>query len=131
MASNDQVSQDKLRSALWLHIGKIVDEETIKLGVNATPQFIGSLTQIVWAQIGTASLFILRLTRSMLCYGLLTCLCLVGTAATDLESFAKHAGRSTIKADDVMLLARRNDGLEQILKEAVGRLQKERLKQKG
>lgn len=29
-----------------------MDEETIKLGVNATPQFIGALTEMVWAQIG-------------------------------------------------------------------------------
>jgi len=42
----------RLKSALWFHIGKIVDEETIKLGVNATPQFIGSLAELVWAQIG-------------------------------------------------------------------------------
>lgn len=42
----------RLKSALWLSIGKIVDEETIQLGVNATPQFIGALTEMVWAQIG-------------------------------------------------------------------------------
>ena len=42
----------RLKSALWFSIGKIVDEETIKLGVNATPQFIGALTEMVWAQIG-------------------------------------------------------------------------------
>jgi centromere assembly component S (CENP-S) len=47
----DAVSQ-RLKSALWLSIGKIVDEETIKMGVNATPQFIGALTEMVWAQIG-------------------------------------------------------------------------------
>jgi len=40
-----------------------------------------------------------------------------GNIATDLESFAKHAGRTTIKTDDVMLLARRNEGLESILKQ--------------
>lgn len=45
----------RLKSALWLSIGKIVDEETIKLGVNATPQFIGALTEMVWAQIGMYS----------------------------------------------------------------------------
>lgn len=42
-----------------------------------------------------------------------------GSVATDLESFAKHAGRSTIKTDDVLLLARRNEGLESILKQKV------------
>jgi centromere protein S len=47
-----QVLLEKLKSALWFQVGKIVDEETLKLGVNATPQFIGSLTELVWAQIG-------------------------------------------------------------------------------
>lgn len=46
----------RLKSALWLSIGKIVDEETIKLGANATPQFIGALTEMVWAQIGVYTL---------------------------------------------------------------------------
>ncbi|KAL3475501.1 kinetochore component CENP-S-domain-containing protein [Aspergillus californicus] len=82
--------EERLKSALWLFIGKIVDEETIKLGVNATPQFIGALTELVWVQIETAS--------------------------QDLESFAKHAGRSTINVSDVMMLARRNEGLESILR---------------
>lgn len=39
--------------------------------------------------------------------------------AKDLESFAKHAGRSKIKTEDVLLLARRNDGLESILKQKI------------
>ncbi|CAL5873105.1 uncharacterized protein PFLUO_LOCUS7374 [Penicillium psychrofluorescens] len=82
--------EERLKSALWLSIGKIVDEETIKLGANATPQFIGALTEMVWAQIETVS--------------------------QDLESFAKHAGRSTVNVSDVMLLARRNDGLDSILR---------------
>ena len=42
----------RLKAALWFSIGKIVDEETLKLGLNATPQFIGALTELVWAQIG-------------------------------------------------------------------------------
>lgn len=70
-----------------------MDEETLKHGVNATPHFIGSLSELVWAQIDNA--------------------------AVDLESFASHAGRSTVKTDDVMLLARRNEGLEEILRKAV------------
>jgi hypothetical protein len=45
----------KLKAALWYAIGKIVDEETLRLGMNATPQFIGALTELVWAQIGKCS----------------------------------------------------------------------------
>ncbi|KIV87195.1 hypothetical protein PV11_02757 [Exophiala sideris] len=95
--------QKKLRSALWFQIGKIVDEESINLGVNATPQFIGSLMELVWAQIGNA--------------------------AVDLESFAKHAGRSKIQTEDVMLLTRRNEGLEMLLREELGKLEQAKKKE--
>lgn len=46
---------DRLKSTLWYHVGQVVDEETINLGVNATPQYIGSLTELVWAQIGMST----------------------------------------------------------------------------
>lgn len=49
-SSNDQL-EERLKSTLWYHVGKLVDEETINLGANATPQYIGSLTELVWAQI--------------------------------------------------------------------------------
>ncbi|RAQ41989.1 apoptosis-inducing TAF9-like domain 1 family protein [Aspergillus flavus] len=56
MDPNEEVGlEERLKSALWLAIGKIVDDETIKLGVNATPQFIGALTEMVWAQIGMST----------------------------------------------------------------------------
>ena len=70
-----------------------MDAETLRHNVNATPQFIGALTELVWAQIESA--------------------------AVDLESFAKHAGRKTIAVEDVLLLARRNEDLERLLKDAV------------
>ncbi|OAT10743.1 hypothetical protein BDBG_06547 [Blastomyces gilchristii SLH14081] len=50
--SDSVALEERLKSALWLAIGRIVDDETIKLGVDATPQFIGALTEMVWAQIG-------------------------------------------------------------------------------
>lgn len=86
----DEALQERLKSALWFSIGKIVDEECLRRGVNATPQFIGALTEMVWAQIENVS--------------------------KDLESFARHAGRSTVSTADVLLLARRNDGLEAVLR---------------
>lgn len=48
----------RLKSALWYAVGQIVDEECLKRNRNATPQFIGALTELVWTQIGTVSHFI-------------------------------------------------------------------------
>jgi centromere protein S len=39
--------------------------------------------------------------------------------ALDLESFSRHAGRTTITTDDVLLLARRNGDLHGIIKDFV------------
>jgi centromere protein S len=47
------------------------------------------------------------------------------SASKDLESFAKHARRTQINADDVLLLARRNDGLEALLKGFLDEYRKE------
>ncbi|CAZ81356.1 unnamed protein product [Tuber melanosporum] len=95
----------RLKSALWFSIGKIVDEEILQLNVNATPQFIGALTEMVWAQIENVS--------------------------RDLESFARHAGRSTVSTDDVLLLARRNEGLGELLKAFVDEENAGKLVDKG
>lgn len=54
----------RLKSALWFSVGKIVDEETLRLGVNATPQFIGALTELVWAQIGRLQLPLIARSRA-------------------------------------------------------------------
>ncbi|KAI4272935.1 MAG: hypothetical protein LQ337_004979 [Flavoplaca oasis] len=48
----DQAVEERLKAALWFSVGKIVDEEALKLGVNASPQFIGALTELLWTQIG-------------------------------------------------------------------------------
>ena len=39
--------------------------------------------------------------------------------ALDLETFAHHANRSTIQADDVLLITRRNEVLEEIIREFI------------
>lgn len=94
------ISVQRLKSALWLSIGKIVDEETIKLGVNATPQFIGALTEMVWAQIGTYRIhpdawfgILYSLCRKhaphQLTYGGRVTNTSTETVSQDLESFAK------------------------------------------
>ncbi|KAM3081362.1 MHF histone-fold complex component [Clarireedia jacksonii] len=89
----DEDLQERLKAALWFSIGKIVDEESIRLNANATNQFIGALTEMVWAQIENVT--------------------------TDLESFARHAGRTTITTDDVLLITRRNDALYDIMKDFI------------
>ncbi|KAG0648394.1 Centromere S [Hyphodiscus hymeniophilus] len=88
MAEMDDALRERLKASLWFSIGKIVDEESLRLDMNATPQFIGALTEMVWEQI-------------------------------DLESFSRHAGRTTVTTDDVLLVTRRNDALHDIMKDFV------------
>jgi centromere protein S len=53
--SQDEAIMERLKASLWFSIGKIVDEETARLKTTATPQFIGAMTEMVWAQIGMPS----------------------------------------------------------------------------
>ncbi|EFX01389.1 apoptosis-inducing taf9-like domain protein [Grosmannia clavigera kw1407] len=99
MASQDE---QELKAALWSVVGEMVDQESIKQNRNTTPQFIGALADMVWTQIESVAL--------------------------DLESFSRHAGRSTVTTDDVLLLARRNGDLHDLLKEQVDELQAARAK---
>ncbi|KAG9185251.1 hypothetical protein G6011_07795 [Alternaria panax] len=92
MASEDDAKaerEERLKSALWYSIGQFVDDRTLESDLNATPQFIGALTELVYTQIANT--------------------------ARDLEVFSKHAGRNTINPDDVLLLGRRNEQLQGLL----------------
>ncbi|PSS25451.1 hypothetical protein M430DRAFT_202333 [Amorphotheca resinae ATCC 22711] len=91
----DDALRDRLKASLWFSVGKIVDEESLRLNTNATPQFIGALTEMVWMQIENI--------------------------ATDLETFAAHAGRSTITTADVLLITRRNEALQGMIREFIDR----------
>ncbi|KAH6845506.1 kinetochore component CENP-S-domain-containing protein [Chaetomium sp. MPI-CAGE-AT-0009] len=52
----DEEVQERLKEALWFSIGKIVDQESLQRNRNATPQFIGALTDMIWHQIGKQSI---------------------------------------------------------------------------
>ncbi|KAG9682010.1 hypothetical protein KCU95_g14636, partial [Aureobasidium melanogenum] len=88
----------RLKSALWYSIGTIIDAISLDQDLNATPQFIGALTELVWSQILTSG--------------------------ADLEAFAKHAGRETVDVKDVLLLVRRNEQLKEVLEEALKDMKK-------
>ncbi|KJX97569.1 apoptosis-inducing TAF9-like domain 1 family protein [Zymoseptoria brevis] len=91
LASDDAINDERQKSALWYAVGKIVDEVTLSQGLNASPHFIGGLSELVAAKISAVS--------------------------TDLEAFAQHDGRTTIGSKDVLLLARNNDALRAALQE--------------
>lgn len=88
---DDASNEERLKSALWYSLGKTVDEVTLGEDANAAPHFIGGLMELVAAKLTLV--------------------------AGDMESFAIHAGRSTINSKDVILLARNNEGLRSILEE--------------
>ena len=55
----------------------------------------------------------------------------VENAAIDLESFSRHAGRTTITTDDVLLMTRKNEALQGILRDFVEKEQSKVPKGKG
>ncbi|KAJ8097509.1 kinetochore component CENP-S-domain-containing protein [Lipomyces tetrasporus] len=101
----DNELRQRLKSAIWYTVGKIVDEECLQLNVNATPQYIAALTELVYTQ--------------------------AVTLATDIESFAHHARRKVISTEDVLMMCRRNDGLRDVLEEFVEELESKKREQKN
>ncbi|KAK9383903.1 kinetochore component CENP-S-domain-containing protein [Kockiozyma suomiensis] len=101
----DPELRDRMKSAVWYTVGKIVDEACATLGVDATPQYITALTELVYAQAVTLS--------------------------SDVESFAWHAKRKTVNTDDVLMLCRRNEGLKDVLEEFVGDLEQKKFEAKS
>ncbi|CUM49793.1 uncharacterized protein AC631_03268 [Debaryomyces fabryi] len=87
----DTVSQ--LKSAIYLMVSKMVEQDLthIDKDISATPTFVASLVELVYNQL-------LNLGE-------------------DLELFANHAGRSTIKPADLYMVTRKNDILTNVLKE--------------
>ncbi|EAT84967.1 hypothetical protein SNOG_07501 [Parastagonospora nodorum SN15] len=120
MASTDATAEreERLKSALWYTIGQYIDEECLTSDLNATPQFIGALTELVYTQIG-----ILNPHHQYPPYLHHPLIHIQANTSHDLEVFAKHAGRKAINTDDVMLLTRRNDALESMLKGELERMQ--------
>ena len=56
-------TKQRLKAALWYAVGQIVDEESLNRNRNATPQFIGALTELVWTQIGRSPFFLAHKVR--------------------------------------------------------------------
>ncbi|KAF2721017.1 apoptosis-inducing TAF9-like domain 1 family protein [Polychaeton citri CBS 116435] len=92
----EATKEQRLKAALWYAVGQAVDEVSLVQGIVASPHFIAGLSELLWAQIENA--------------------------AHDMETFARHASRSTINTSDVLLLARRNEGLVNVLKEYIEKM---------
>ena len=78
----------RLKAAIWHYAKQIVEEESEPLQATATPQFISALADLVYAQAGINP----RQEQRRL---------IPESVALDLESFALHAKRSVVNAEDV------------------------------
>lgn len=105
MAPTTQVDSDiesQLKSAIYLMVSKMVEQDLTNIDkeISATPTFVASLVELVYNQL-------LNLGE-------------------DLELFANHAGRSTIKPADLYMVTRKNDILTNVLREfEVNEMEKE------
>ncbi|KAI5476365.1 centromere protein S [Pseudohyphozyma bogoriensis] len=71
----DVLSRQALKSAIWYTVTQLVEDEEIDLGVSCSEHFVAVLSEMVFTQ--------------------------ALTLGKDLESFANHAGRSTVGVEDV------------------------------
>lgn len=90
--SDDPLSRQSLKAAVWYTVTKIAQEEELSLPFAASEHFVAALAEVVFQQ--------------------------ALSLGKDIESFAKHAGRLTINADDVKLAARRNEPMYENLSTA-------------
>lgn len=81
----------ELKAAVYLSVAKMVEQYTRELGTTATPAFVASLIELVFAQIIVLG--------------------------EDLENFAHHAGRDVANTSDMYLATRRNQTLSKALRQ--------------
>ncbi|POY71402.1 hypothetical protein BMF94_5714 [Rhodotorula taiwanensis] len=86
---DEPLSRQSLKAAIWYTVTKIAQEEELSLPFAASEHFVAALAEVVFQQ--------------------------ALTLGKDLESFAKHAGRLTINAEDVKLASRRNEPMYESL----------------
>lgn len=49
----DAEKQERLKAALWYSVGQTIDSVSLAKDINATPHYIGALSEMLWGQIGT------------------------------------------------------------------------------
>ncbi|WAQ80786.1 hypothetical protein PtA15_1A124 [Puccinia triticina] len=84
-----------LKAAVWYTVAQIAQEEEIELGRSMSEPFVASLTELVYAQ--------------------------AENLALELKAFADHAGRTTIREEDVKLVCRKSTVLQEMLDEEARR----------
>jgi centromere protein S len=99
--TNDRM---RLQAATHYFIGKICDNEEKNLDLTVSKKAIAALNEVL--------------------------LDFAGVVAEDLEQFAKHAKRTTIRPDDILLCARRNKTLHKQLSDQVEQEPKKKVARK-
>jgi len=90
------IDEKSLKAAVWYTVAQIAQEEEIELGRSMSESFVASLTELVYAQ--------------------------AEHLALELKAFAAHAGRSTIREEDVKLVCRKSSVLQELLDEEARRI---------
>ncbi|OAV91881.1 hypothetical protein PTTG_02646 [Puccinia triticina 1-1 BBBD Race 1] len=89
------IDEQSLKAAVWYTVAQIAQEEEIELGRSMSEPFVASLTELVYAQ--------------------------AENLALELKAFADHAGRTTIREEDVKLVCRKSTVLQEMLDEEARR----------
>ena len=99
-AADAQDRTGLLRQHFAAAVTELVDGDDADVRLPASKSFVQQLTEVAWSWTTTA-------------------------LAPDLESFARHAKRSKVGAEDVLLAARKNEGTHALLESAAAGLKAE------
>jgi centromere protein S len=49
---DDRGKEERLKAALWYSVGQTIDAIGLAHDINASPHFIGAMSEMLWSQIG-------------------------------------------------------------------------------
>ncbi|CAD6647820.1 BAH_G0047560.mRNA.1.CDS.1 [Saccharomyces cerevisiae] len=84
---NDDEDRAQLKARLWIHVEERLHQVLSSEDIKYTPRFINSLLELAYLQLGEMG--------------------------SDLQAFARHAGRDVVNKSDLMLYLRKQPDLKE------------------
>ncbi len=116
-ASNDDAKAMELQSSVHYSVARVCQEECIRMQTSISKEATAALGDLVWRYLTGKCCKKVSVDRPLRAKVASNGLCRADTVVPDIKAFRDHAKRSTVTADDVKLLARRDATVKAQLEE--------------